>query len=193
MMRTLALILLATCMCGFWQGLVDSAGIPLACELRMKYEQCTSEEGAHNLPEKSDNRRVVAVGDVHGSHVGLLEVLYQANVTSARDSCTWRPQGTGEDDGVVLVQMGDLTDRGPGALEVLECLRKLQNEAAAYNSKVIRLIGSKYICYARPFKCTVLLYAFVKHPVLFNMSALFLCKHIAITMINYFQTMSCGG
>lgn len=122
--------------------LAERTDLPLACELKMKHEQCTSEEVTLRTSDQ-DNRRVVAVGDVHGSYVGLLEVLYQANITTAKDACEWRAQGSSAEDGVVLVQMGDLTDRGPGALEVLECLRVLQKQAPNFNSKVIRLIGSK--------------------------------------------------
>lgn len=123
---------------------VDAGETPLACELKMKHEQCTSEEIVQNQHAVEDMRRVVAVGDVHGSYVGLLEVLYQANITKSRDSCIWKSQGDGANDGVVLVQVGDLTDRGPGALESLECLRALQNGAEAHHSKVVRLLGSKY-------------------------------------------------
>lgn len=99
----------------------------LACQLAGKREAVKNEE------------RIVAIGDIHGSYNGLLEDLFYANLTKERHSCEWRRQPTH----TILVQMGDLVDRGPGALPALECLRKLQAEAEGFNAKVIRLLGSE--------------------------------------------------
>jgi len=85
----------------------------------------------------------VAIGDIHGSYAGLLELLYEAKITSSPETCTWREQGPNKEDGVVLVQVGDLVDRGPDAWGAFDCLRTLQKEAEQYNSKVVRLVGSK--------------------------------------------------
>ena len=123
---------------------VYSTDVPLACELASRHQQCRVDEtGRQCLPDLSDNRRLVAIGDIHGSYAGLLELLYQAKVTSSPESCSWREQGPKKEDGVVLVQVGDLVDRGPDAWGAFDCLRTLQKEAEQYNSKVIRLVGSK--------------------------------------------------
>ena len=123
---------------------VYSTDVPLACELASRHQQCRLDEtGRLCLPDLSDNRRLVAIGDIHGSYAGLLELLYQAQVTSSPESCLWREQGPNKEDGVVLVQVGDLVDRGPDAWGAFDCLRTLQKEAEQYNSKVVRLVGSK--------------------------------------------------
>jgi len=128
--------------CCVWY--VYSTDVPLACELASRHQQCREDEtGSQCLPDLSDNRRLVAIGDIHGSYAGLLELLYQAKITSSPETCTWREQGPNKEDGVVLVQVGDLVDRGPDAWGAFECLRTLQREAEQYNSKVVRLVGSK--------------------------------------------------
>jgi hypothetical protein len=129
---------------------------PLACEIANRYHQCTGPE-ENDLAEDEDRRRIVAVGDVHGSLKGLLEVLYNANITMAPDKCEWRdqtlvhymPASLSSDSysppvGTVLVQMGDLVDRGPQALEAYECMQHLQRTAPDFDSKVVRLIGSMF-------------------------------------------------
>ena len=88
---------------------------------------------------KEQNVRIIAIGDIHGSYVGLLENLFDANITTSIDICHWRLQDTK----TILVQTGDLVDRGPGAIEALDCLKSLQDTAEQYNGQVVRLFGSK--------------------------------------------------
>ena len=129
------------CMCSCTP--VSTSGRPLACQMKDRHEQCTQDERENYQPEQHDNRRVIAIGDVHGSYTGLLDLLYNANITVSRDQCNWREQGDKSDQGVILVQVGDIVDRGPQAWEAFACLRSLQKQAPLYNSKVVRLIGSK--------------------------------------------------
>lgn len=110
--------------------------VSLACEMKIRHEQCVADRTA----VKIDKRRIVALGDIHGAYDIMLEDLYDAKIIKSRTSCEWKQQ---EDDGVVLVQQGDIVDRGAKAWEALQCLRHLQKEAHKYNSKVVRLIGSK--------------------------------------------------
>jgi hypothetical protein len=59
---------------------------------------------------------MIVIGDIHGSYDGLREVLFQANVTSSADLdtiCEWQEQS---DTGTVVLQIGDMVDRGPGAV-----------------------------------------------------------------------------
>eukprot|EP01031_Cornospumella_fuschlensis_P025996 gene25996-31391_t len=113
----------------------DREEVPLGCKLAIpQYDQ---QRQCSLSPVVSDHR-LVAIGDIHGSYAGLLEDLFYANITSARHECTWKAQSTK----TVLVQMGDLVDRGPGALESFKCLRKLQKEAHLFNSEVVRLFGN---------------------------------------------------
>ena len=66
-----------------------------------------------------------------------MQDLFLANITMSELHCEWRNQNN-----TLLVQMGDIVDRGDSSLEALLCLRHLQSTAAAYGSKVIRLVGS---------------------------------------------------
>ena len=86
------------------------------------------------------NRRVVAVGDVHGNFVALLETLLQAELvatdsTTGAAICQWSNQllsgkrhGQGGEE-LLLIQVGDIVDRGPEAPEAWQCLKHLQETA----------------------------------------------------------------
>jgi len=89
-----------------------------------------------------DFDRVVMIGDIHGSYNGLTDILYASGVTTSPNSCLWVPQ----DKPLLLVQTGDIVDRGPGAVEAFDCLQHLQQNAASNNAKVVRLLGSKKKC-----------------------------------------------
>ena len=84
--------------------------------------------------------RLIVVGDVHGEGAGLREVLNGANVTipDGDSSCRWTAQNPA---GTILVQVGDIVDRGAEAYEAWICLEELQNTATG-NNKVIRLLGN---------------------------------------------------
>jgi hypothetical protein len=151
-MRGLLIIAVWGAICGTLRALkltrTEKDVIPLACQLAMpKYDtdrQCLRTDSQRIL-----DSRLVAIGDIHGSYTGLLEDLYYANITSGRHECNWKPQSVH----TVLVQMGDMVDRGPGALESLICLRNLQNQAAVNNAKVVRLLGSKFIPFGNDIQC----------------------------------------
>lgn len=115
---------------------VEAAAVKsgLACAMRSLCNGQTVEEH-EQLPET----RLIAIGDIHGSFTGLLEDLYDANITTSRDICMWQSQPIH----TILVQSGDLVDRGPGALESLKCLQNLQNTAKDFNGEVVRILGSK--------------------------------------------------
>lgn len=128
--------------------------IPLACELKKHNDECilsTQSDSNSDIKQScidnelsSDNRRVIAIGDIHGSYIGLLELLYYSNITISINECIWKPQVNIDHKGTILIQVGDIVDRGPQALEALLCLQNLQKNAYLYNSKVIRLLGSMY-------------------------------------------------
>ena len=95
-------------------------------------------EGEGEVCQASMNPRTIVIGDVHGSATGLLDVLHGANITSAPDVCEWTEQGAG---GTILVQIGDIVDRGDQAIEAWRCLGALQ-ASAPEGSKVVRLLGN---------------------------------------------------
>jgi hypothetical protein len=78
--------------------------------------------------------RVVAVGDVHGSHDGLVTILRTAGLVDS--SLAWSGGDT------ILVQTGDLLDRGVEVREVLDLLMRLQGEAVAAGGRVEVLLGN---------------------------------------------------
>lgn len=78
--------------------------------------------------------RQVVIGDVHGELSGLQEILKHAAMVD--DQLNWN---AGE---AVLVQTGDVIDRGPCSVECIELLRRLQSQARAAGGDVIRLCGN---------------------------------------------------
>lgn len=88
---------------------------------------------ASAVAAQDSGRRIVAVGDVHGSYESLVDVL---SVTGMIDgSLAW----SGGDS--VLVQTGDLLDIGSGVRPALDLMMRLQGEARAAGGDVIVLLG----------------------------------------------------
>jgi len=79
-------------------------------------------------------RKIIVIPDTHG--VGLRTFLRKQNITRSRDQCEWAI----DDPYTILVQLGDVVDRGQYALEDWECMRELQSTAPKDN--VVRLIGN---------------------------------------------------
>ena len=78
---------------------------------------------------------VVSIPDVHGDLQALQSALQLANLTDARHN--WRaPAGT------VLVQTGDLFDRGDDTKAIVSLLQTIEVQAAAAGSTVHRLLGN---------------------------------------------------
>ncbi len=78
--------------------------------------------------------RVVAIGDIHGDLAAFREALAIADVTDDRGDWTG-----GE---TVLVQTGDLLDRGDDEPEILALLERLEDQAKAAGGQVIVLNGN---------------------------------------------------
>jgi hypothetical protein len=82
----------------------------------------------------NEDRRVFAIGDVHGSLEGLVEILTVAGLVDAE--LRW----SGGD--AILVQTGDLFDRGAHVRAVMDLLMRLQKEAPADGGLVVVLLGN---------------------------------------------------
>lgn len=78
--------------------------------------------------------RIVAVGDVHGAFEQFVAILRTAGIIDARNR--WSGNKT------VLVQTGDVLDRGPDSRKALDLLRKLEGEAQRAGGRVIALLGN---------------------------------------------------
>lgn len=78
--------------------------------------------------------RIVAIGDLHGDHVAFRAIVEAAGLVD--------PDGAWIGGDAVLVQTGDVPDRGPDSLLILRDLIRLQGEAAASGGQVVALIGN---------------------------------------------------
>ena len=75
--------------------------------------------------------RIVAVGDVHGAFDKFVAILRAAGLIDTRNRWIGKK--------AVLVQTGDLTDRGPDSRKAIDLLRKLEGEAQRAGGQVYAL------------------------------------------------------
>lgn len=80
------------------------------------------------------NPRIVAVGDLHGDHAGFAAILRDARLIDGEGR--W----TGGD--AILVQTGDVVDRGPDSLPIIRDLMRLQREAQRTGGRIVALVGN---------------------------------------------------
>jgi hypothetical protein len=78
--------------------------------------------------------RIVAVGDLHGDFAVWRDIIRAAQLVD--DQGHW----IGGD--AVLVQTGDVVDRGPDSLKIIQDLMRLQREALRAHGQVIALVGN---------------------------------------------------
>ena len=78
--------------------------------------------------------RVVAIGDLHGDSMAASDVLQLAGIIDADGA--W----AGED--TVVVQVGDILDRGDGEAEIVELVQRLEREAEAAGGAYLMLLGN---------------------------------------------------
>ncbi|CAH8339678.1 unnamed protein product [Eruca vesicaria subsp. sativa] len=82
------------------------------------------------------SRRIIAVGDLHGDLSKARDALQLAGVLSSDG----RDQWIGED--TVLVQVGDILDRGEDEIAILSLLRLLDEQAKANGGAVFQVNGN---------------------------------------------------
>jgi hypothetical protein len=82
---------------------------------------------------RSTPLRTVILGDLHGSLDAFRRILTQAGLL---DGDSWRGGHT------ILVQLGDVIDRGPDSIATYEFLAGLQIRARKGKGRVIRLLGN---------------------------------------------------
>jgi hypothetical protein len=78
--------------------------------------------------------RIVAVGDLHGDFNAWRDIARAAQLVD--DKGSW----IGGD--AALVQTGDVVDRGPDSLKIVQDLMRLQGEALRAHGQVIALVGN---------------------------------------------------
>ena len=79
-------------------------------------------------------QRIVAVGDLHGDFDAWRQVALNARLIDPRNH--WAGGSS------ILVQLGDIVDRGPDSLKIISHLMKLQKEAAHAGGRVVVLVGN---------------------------------------------------
>lgn len=80
------------------------------------------------------SERVVAIGDVHGAFDQFVAILREAGLVGSNRRWTGGR--------AVLVQTGDVLDRGPDSKRVLDLLRSLETDAARAGGQVHALVGN---------------------------------------------------
>ena len=87
-----------------------------------------------SLRAQSAPARIVAVGDLHGDYAAWIDIAKAARLVGP--DLTWAGGRT------VLVQMGDITDRGPDSLKIIRHLQQLHRQARGAGGNVIVLLGN---------------------------------------------------
>src|SRR3990170_4361718 len=91
--------------------------------------------GAMAQPARaSQPQRVVAVGDLHGDYQAWIEIASRAGLIDRR--ARWAGGSA------VLVQTGDITDRGPDSLKIIRHLMRLQGQARRSGGRVVVVLGN---------------------------------------------------
>jgi hypothetical protein len=82
----------------------------------------------------SSPQRIVAVGDLHGDFDAWRQIALKAHLIDSRNR--WAGGSS------ILVQLGDIVDRGPDSLKIISHLMKLQAQATSAGGRVIVLVGN---------------------------------------------------
>jgi len=85
-------------------------------------------------PSAAPVHRIVAVGDLHGDFAAWRAIAQAAGLTDGRGRWTG--------GAAVLVQTGDVVDRGPDGLKIIRDLMRLQREAPRTRGRVVTLVGN---------------------------------------------------
>jgi hypothetical protein len=78
--------------------------------------------------------RIIAVGDLHGDFSAWQDIARAAQLVDSN--------GRWVGGNSILVQTGDVVDRGPDSLKIVQDLMRLQHEAASAKGQVIALVGN---------------------------------------------------
>ena len=87
-----------------------------------------------NAADLSSVKRVIAVGDIHGDYDSFVRLLKSTGLVD--DKLAWK----GKRD--VLVQTGDIVDRGDTSRKAVELLMRLEKEAEKAGGRVEILLGN---------------------------------------------------
>ncbi len=105
------------------------AFVSFALLLIVSYGVPASARTIETVPSK-----IIAIGDLHGDYDAYISILNRAALIDSDDK--W----IGQD--AILVQTGDIADRGPDSLKIIRHLKKLRKQAEKDGGEVITLIGN---------------------------------------------------
>jgi hypothetical protein len=123
-----------------WRVFTAAVAVVWACSTGVSHAQSAVAPAPARLAVASPScdittsERVVAVGDVHGAFDKFVTILQEAKIIDSRRRWTGGR--------AILVQTGDITDRGPDSRKVIDLLRKLTDEAAKAGGRVHALVGN---------------------------------------------------
>ncbi len=83
---------------------------------------------------ETQTSRIIAIGDIHGNFEAFRQIAVGLDLVD--DALEWRAEDT------VLVQIGDVCDRGEESRQVYECLMRWQADADRFRSSVHFLLGN---------------------------------------------------
>lgn len=84
--------------------------------------------------EAAGPHRIIAIGDLHGDFTAWRDIARAAGLMDGR--------GDWVGGSAVLVQVGDVVDRGPRSLDIIRDLMRLQREAPRSGGRVVALVGN---------------------------------------------------
>lgn len=89
-------------------------------------------------------QRIVAIGDIHGDYSALTQILRTVSLIDMR--------GNWCGDNTVLVQTGDLVDRGPALIAITKFWDSLRPQAEKAGGQVVNLLGNHELV-SRALRC----------------------------------------
>lgn len=78
--------------------------------------------------------KIYAIGDVHGDYTIFVKLLKKHNLVN--DDLNWIAGNS------TFIAIGDLTDRGPRGIEVIELMMQLETQSKSEGGEVISLLGN---------------------------------------------------
>jgi hypothetical protein len=120
---------MVSCLCEFFRGRTGAGFVFLMLLLAVVFLHFNAAAQSIKSPEL-----LIAVGDVHGDFQDFRLILKRAGLVDDQEH--WIGGS------VILVQTGDLVDRGPEGRESMDLLMRLESGAAQAGGQVVPLLGN---------------------------------------------------
>lgn len=83
---------------------------------------------------EASSSKIIAIGDIHGDFDAYAAIITDAGLVD--DKMNWAGGDT------ILIQTGDIADRGPDTRKIIEHIQKIQKQAPRHGGQVITLVGN---------------------------------------------------